>query len=194
MARIVEYGPRLPRLEVTLHPEDTRLEVVSLKATVPEVRKAEPVLIPLQFLTQLVLPKMIHSIAVESMPDSCLWLFNDEHKFRGFESYPFLAQVYWNEHLSCSPRGAMMIFTGWSRTNANWHIRRISERYFLSGPDSGRFSGASLTLASRSGLSSLVSALDLDQENDGGPTSPARFEKRPNHERTCQHIPGSGFP
>lgn len=141
MTRLVEYGPNRPRLEVTLRLEGTRLEVVRLVAEVTDSQKPEAVFISSQFLTQLALPRIIRTIAVESIPNSSTWLFNPENEFLSSQSYRFLAQVYWFEHVSWGvPRGAIMNFTGWSRANTNWHIRRISESYTLPGPHSKKAS------------------------------------------------------
>lgn len=88
-------------------------------------------------LTQLALPAVIRAIALEVVPDAQLWVNLDSNEFPKNDSPTFLAQVYWFEHVSWgSPRGSIMNYMGWSRTNANFHISKIAKLYPLPGAHS----------------------------------------------------------
>jgi hypothetical protein len=88
-------------------------------------------------LTQLALPAVIRAIAVEVVPNAKLWSeLKSSEDFR-LEGLTFLAQVYWFEHISWgSPRGSIMKYMSWSRTNANFHISKIARNYPLPGAHS----------------------------------------------------------
>ena len=46
----------------------------------------------------------------------------------------FLAQLYWFEFVGWgSPRASIMSYMGWSRANANFHIKRINKLFPLPG-------------------------------------------------------------
>ena len=88
-------------------------------------------------LTQLALPAVMRAIAVDVVPNSHLWAFLDNTAIIKNEAPSFLAQVYWFEHISWgSPRGSIMNYMGWSRTNANFHISKIARRFPLPGAHS----------------------------------------------------------
>lgn len=92
-----------------------------------------------QYLTGLALPKIIRAIAVDSIPNSSRWL-NDPAEGGGSQSYQYLAELYWFEHISWgSPRSAIMKYTGWSRANTNWHLRRIAKEFPMPGPHAKQF-------------------------------------------------------
>ena len=92
-----------------------------------------------QYLTGLGLPKIIRAIAVDSIPNSSRWL-NVSGRGNKDLPYHYLAELYWFEHISWgSPRSAIMQYTGWSRANANWHLRKIAKEFPLPGPHSEKF-------------------------------------------------------
>lgn len=88
-------------------------------------------------LTQLALPAVIRAIASEVVPNSMLWAELKPNQDFKLEGPTFLAQVYWFEHVSWgSPRGSIMKYMNWSRTNANFHISKIAKTYPLPGAHS----------------------------------------------------------
>ena len=128
LTRRVFYGEGDPVVEVSIAFSGERLEVVALKAT------ATTGSITSLFLTQLALPKAIRQIAIDVVPNGSLWTLDEREGGMGLESSDFLAQLYWFEHLSWgSPRGAIMKYMGWSRTTANWHIRKVEKVFPLPG-------------------------------------------------------------
>jgi hypothetical protein len=85
-------------------------------------------------LTQLALPSVIRAIAIEVIPNSSLWAELEPNQEFKLEGPTFLAQVYWFEHISWgSPRVSIMNYMKWSRTNANFHILKISSNFPLPG-------------------------------------------------------------
>lgn len=88
-------------------------------------------------LTQLALPAVIREIAIQEVPNSKLWAKLDADAPRKLTGPTFLAQVYWFEHVSWgSPRGSIMNYMSWSRTNANFHISKIARNFGLPGSHS----------------------------------------------------------
>jgi hypothetical protein len=85
-------------------------------------------------LTQLALPSVIRAIALEVVPNAKLWAELKADKQVKPVDPIFLAQVYWFEHISWgSPRGSIMTYMNWSRTNANFHISKIARNFPLPG-------------------------------------------------------------
>lgn len=85
-------------------------------------------------LTQLALPGVIREIAIEVIPNAQLWANPGVHKMGKPQGPAFLAQVYWFEHVSWgSPRGSIMNYMSWSRTNANFHISKLARQFGLPG-------------------------------------------------------------
>lgn len=86
-----------------------------------------------KFLVDVPFPEIIRKAAVKAIPNSDYWLnpaFEDNAEIPD----DYLAQLYWFEHLTWgSPRLAIMAVTGWSRANANYHIRRLTKYYDLPG-------------------------------------------------------------
>lgn len=90
-------------------------------------------------LTQLALPAVIRAIAIEVIPNSHLWAQLNGEQIGKPEGPAFLAQVYWFEHVSWgSPRGSIMNYMNWSRTNANFHISKIARQFGLPGSHARR--------------------------------------------------------
>lgn len=89
-------------------------------------------------LTQLALPSVIRAIAMEVIPNARIWASLDSNEILKKEGPTFLAQVYWFEHVSWgSPRGSIMNYMNWSRTNANFHISKIARNFPLPGAHAG---------------------------------------------------------
>ena len=85
-------------------------------------------------LTQLALPAVIREIAIQEVPNSKLWAQLDGDNPHKLTGPTFLAQVYWFEHISWgSPRGSIMNYMSWSRTNTNFHISKIARNFGLPG-------------------------------------------------------------
>jgi hypothetical protein len=85
----------------------------------------------------LALPAVIRAIAIEVVPNAELWAHLDSSDILKHEGQTFLAQVYWFEHISWgSPRGSIMAYMNWSRTNANFHISKIARKFPLPGAHS----------------------------------------------------------
>jgi len=126
MTRRVVYSGESPEVELSLVFSGERLEISRLLATSGDT------FITTQFLTQLALPKVIRSIGAEAVPHRENWMPKDGHSGLGLDSYDYLAQLYWFEHLTWgSPRLALMNYMGWSRANTNWHIRKIRKNFPL---------------------------------------------------------------
>ena len=122
--REVFYGENQPLLTLSLSLLDTnRFEVVGMNLQTPENGSS----ISTNFLTKLSIPKVIRQIAVEAIPYSSYWTTPPTEY-----SDDYLAQLYWFEHVTWgAPRLAIMSFTGWSRANTNYHLRRISKVFDL---------------------------------------------------------------
>jgi len=85
-------------------------------------------------MSQLSIPAVIREIAVQTVPNSKIWALAGSGQQRRYEGQAFLAQVYWFEHISWgSPRASIMKYMSWSRTNANFHISKISREVELPG-------------------------------------------------------------
>jgi hypothetical protein len=85
-------------------------------------------------LSQLSLPAVVREIALQVVPSAKLWVVSDDNQDQRSRGPIFLAQVYWFEHISWgSPRGSIMKLMNWSRTNANFHISKISREVELPG-------------------------------------------------------------
>lgn len=85
-------------------------------------------------LSQLSLPAVVREIALQVIPNAKLWVVSDDNQKPRSTGAIFLAQVYWFEHVSWgSPRGSIMKLMNWSRTNANFHISKISKETRLPG-------------------------------------------------------------
>jgi hypothetical protein len=88
-------------------------------------------------MSQLSIPAVIREIAVQAVPNSKIWALAGSGQQRRYEGQTFLAQVYWFEHISWgSPRASIMKYMNWSRTNANFHISKISREVELPGAHS----------------------------------------------------------
>lgn len=88
-------------------------------------------------MSQLSIPAVIREIAIQAVPNSKLWALVGLGQQRRYEGQTFLAQVYWFEHISWgSPRASIMKYMNWSRTNANFHISKISRELELPGAHS----------------------------------------------------------
>ena len=128
LEREVLYGQDEPRLTLRLIFSGERFEVSQLTA------HSETHFVTTQFLTQLGLPRLIRRIGIETIPNTSTWIPADGEDGMGVESYDYLAQLYWFEHVTWgSPRAAIMRYTGWSRANSNWHIRKIRAKFQLPG-------------------------------------------------------------
>jgi hypothetical protein len=108
-----------------------KLEVQSIKI------ESDGKFVSTKVLTQLALPAVIRQIAIQEVPDSQLWAQLDKDNPHKLIGPTFLAQVYWFEHISWgSPRGSIMNYMSWSRTNANFHISKIARNFGLPGSHS----------------------------------------------------------
>lgn len=88
-------------------------------------------------LTQLALPTVIRALAEELIPNSNTWAKLKANSDNKPQSPEFLAQIYWFEYVSWgSPRGSIMTYMNWSRTNANFHISKFSRNIAMPGAHS----------------------------------------------------------
>ncbi|MFY9238168.1 MAG: hypothetical protein WAO78_04710 [Roseovarius sp.] len=83
-------------------------------------------------LIKIKLPNLVSAVAAHAIPDAELWTSKESlEKFPPLgknDQYSRLAQLYWFHHLSWgAPRQVIMEFTGWSRNNANFHLKQISQ-------------------------------------------------------------------
>ena len=101
------------------------LERIVLEATNPKERTINST------LTQsLEISKVMREISLRAFPESEIWA-DRKSQDRGpqLNSDEFLAQIYWFENATWGkPRMALMNYMNWSRTNANWHIKRLAKR------------------------------------------------------------------
>lgn len=90
-------------------------------------------------LVKLALPAIIREIAEQAIPNADYWsLKSSTSKPSGPDAEAYMAQLYWFEYATWgSPRGAIMEYGDWSRTNANWRIRKIAGSETLPGAHSG---------------------------------------------------------
>ena len=86
-------------------------------------------------LTQLALPQVMYAIVSGAVPEAkVLNRLVDSDKLDKPEGPSFLATVYWFEHASWgAPRARIMEYMGWSRANANFHLKKISRNFPLPG-------------------------------------------------------------
>jgi hypothetical protein len=81
-------------------------------------------------LTQnLEIPKIMRELSLRVFPNSANWA-NRSSQDSGphASSDQFIAQIYWFENATWGkPRLALMNYMNWSRTNANWHIKRLAK-------------------------------------------------------------------
>lgn len=130
LRRTVDYGRELPTVSLTLTFDGERFEITELLA-----RSGGQTFISTQFLTHLSLPKVIAELTRNAIPKSETWA--ELGNGIGLEDDEFITQLYWFSHVTWgTPRADIMTYTGWSRANANWHLRRIARAYPLpkSGP------------------------------------------------------------
>jgi hypothetical protein len=129
-SRYVVYEDVEAKVKVTIALVDSRFEVVSLGIG----DGSQPVYT--RSLTKLSLPKVVREIALRAIPRSDYWTSKSlVSKLDITDDY--LAQLYWFEYITRgAPREAIMQVTGWSRANANYHIRRISKFIDLPNPSS----------------------------------------------------------
>lgn len=129
MQRLIRY--RQLNLEVLLDCvfSGDRIEVVRLTI------EGQGRFIATKDLTQLSLPLVIRDLAVEVIPGGETWLHaSTKPGTNSPRTQEFIAQLYWFEHLSWgSPRNALMNYMGWSRTNSNWHIKKLAKQFRLPG-------------------------------------------------------------
>ena len=129
MRRQVYYPSLAYLVELTCVFTGQRIEIESLEI------HGDGAFINTQYLTQLSLPEVIREIAKEVEVNSEFWACRtrsmDELRV---DDASLIAQIYWYEHVTWgSPRAAVMSYMGWSRTNTNWHLRKISDQYKLPG-------------------------------------------------------------
>jgi hypothetical protein len=126
LERAVAYSEDEPRVKLKLLFSGERFEVSEL------VARGGKSFVTTHFLTQLGLPRLIRRITTEAIPNCATWLPTQGEDGMGIESYDYLAQLYWFEHITWgSPRAAIMKYMGWSRANSNWHIRKIRKEFPL---------------------------------------------------------------
>lgn len=125
LRRTVDYGRELPTVSLTLTFEGERFEITELLA-----RSRNQTFISTQFLTHLSLPKVIAELTRNAIPKSETWA--ELGNGIGLEDDEFITQLYWFSHVTWgTPRADVMTYTGWSRANTNWHLRRLSKKYPL---------------------------------------------------------------
>lgn len=82
------------------------------------------------YIANLSIPKAAQVLLLKAIPNSEYWTDLSVKKDLSDE---YLAQLYTFHHFTYgNPREAVMQKTGWSRANANYHLRRIKEQYKLS--------------------------------------------------------------
>ena len=129
----VSYPSRGCTMEIHCSFFDARLGLarIVLEATNPSERTLNST------LTQnLEVSKVMREICLKTFPQSEVWADrraqdNGPH----LNSDEFLAQIYWFENATWGkPRLALMNYMNWSRTNANWHIKRLANSPLIGMP------------------------------------------------------------
>lgn len=119
-------------LEIELWCElsESRLEVREIKIAAREGVLATTL------LTQLKLPQVLRKIGLNSINNVDFYLKELRRQTDNrIADDALIAQIYALEY-ACwgSPRDTLMKYMGWSRTNTNLHLRRISQTFPLPGP------------------------------------------------------------
>jgi len=107
------------------------LERIVLEATNPTERTINST------LTQsLEISKVMREICLTTFPQSEIWADRSSQDLGlHLNSDEFLAQIYWFENATWGkPRMALMNYMNWSRTNANWHIKRLAKNPSIGMP------------------------------------------------------------
>jgi len=126
LTRVVSYPELSLVIELSCTFTGDRIEITKM------VIESSGSFIATRDLTQLALPAVMRAIALESIPGSSYWTSPSNDSVT--ENRAFLAQLYWLEHVSWgSPRATIMTLTSWSRTNANWHIKKLAKEFELPG-------------------------------------------------------------
>lgn len=134
MQRDVDYPTMGLKVRLDLVFSGERIEIMELRIS------SGKGFVATQYLTHLSLPKVIRAIAIEAIPDSSKWQPKRVQSEGGKFPYRYLAELYWFEHITWgAPRSTIMEYTGWSRANTNWHIRRIAKQHPLPGPHAAQF-------------------------------------------------------
>lgn len=86
-------------------------------------------------LTQLALPQVMYQIVSEAVPEATvLSKLADKDNLDKPNGAHFLAIMYWFEHAGWgAPRARIMEYMGWSRANANFHLKKIGKAIPLPG-------------------------------------------------------------
>jgi len=86
-------------------------------------------------LTQLALPQVMNKVVSTVVPEARAIEKQIKSTLLDKPDGPaFLAQLYWFEFVGWgSPRVSIMSYMGWSRANANFHIKRINKLFPLPG-------------------------------------------------------------
>lgn len=87
-------------------------------------------------IQNLEISKVMREICLRSFPQSEIWADRTSQD-RGpqLDSDEFIAQLYWFENATWGkPRLAIMNYMNWSRTNANWHIKRLAKNKAIGMP------------------------------------------------------------
>lgn len=81
-------------------------------------------------LTLLALPAVIGEIARDLVPAARRWQVSPgDHNSKMLLAPVEIAQIYWFEHISWGrPRATVMALTGWSRTNTNFHFKKLEQQ------------------------------------------------------------------
>jgi hypothetical protein len=90
-------------------------------------------------LTQLSLPQVMRAIVSEAVPEANRWSqLENESQSNRLTDPCHLAQIYWLEYVGWgTPRARIMKYMGWSRANANFHIKKINKNFPLPGAHVG---------------------------------------------------------
>jgi hypothetical protein len=107
------------------------LERITLEASNPKERTINST------LTQnLEISKVMREICLKTFPQSEIWADrSSQDKGPQLDSDEFIAQLYWFENATWGkPRLALMNYMNWSRTNANWHIKRLAKNPLIGMP------------------------------------------------------------
>lgn len=117
-------------IELWCQLSESRLEVREIRIAAKEGVLATTL------LTQLKLPQVLRRVGLSCISNVDFYIRelrrpSDDRK----ADDALIAQIYALEY-ACwgSPRDTLMKFMGWSRTNTNLHLRRISQTFPLPGP------------------------------------------------------------
>ena len=113
-------------LELFCYFQGSRLD---LQKIVIEANKPKERSINSSLTQNLEISKVMRELSLAVFPQAEIWADrSSQDEGPRISSEEFLAQLYWFENATWGkPRQTLMNYMNWSRTNANWHIKRLAK-------------------------------------------------------------------